>query len=256
MSTKQFKVKLSRKVHDLSLPLSIEALVLADVGYVAKTIAENMHPGYRAVDAKEIKQPKAPAAPASPRSKQESISRGSGGHGGVGGSNSSSSENLGCSGIIQGCITLVGLLIVLAIVSQCSDKGGNPSSSPTTNDIPEANVEGEAAQGSARPVSLVGMDTSPRQEPSAEQAQSIADTASQAVAAEAASGIAGARARIVDSRDRIVLQSGPKMSSKNVAKIDTGSVVQVVSDEGKWVQVRTEDGLVGYVRRTQLEKLQ
>lgn len=241
--SKQFKVKLYIKDLTHGLPASIETIVLADEWWVAKQIAENMHPGYRAQDADEIKSPEPP---------DDGPSRlGRGGN-----VTSSPSENLGCSGIIKGAMTLVGLLIVLAIVSQCSDKGGNPSSSPTTSDIPEVNVEGEAAQGSTRPVSLVGMDTSPRQEPSAEQTQSTADTASQAVVAEAAPGIAGARARIVDSRDRIVLQSGPKMSSKNVAKIDTGSVVQVVSDEGKWVQVRTEDGLVGYVRRTQLETLQ
>lgn len=241
--TKQFKVKLYIKDLTHGLPASIETIVLADEWWVAKQIAENMHPGYRAQDAEEIKSPEPP-------------DDGSFTRGGRGYVTTSPSENLGCSGIIKGGITLVGLLIVLSIVSQCSDKGGNPSSSPATSDIPEANVEGEAAQGSARPVSLVGMDTSPRQDTSAEQVQSTADTPSQAVAAEAAAGIAGARARIVDSRDRIVLQSGPKMSAKNVAKIDTGSVVQVMSDEGKWVQVRTEDGLVGYVRRTQLEPLQ
>ena len=104
--------------------------------------------------------------------------------------------------------------------------------------------------------SIVGMDTTPRQQASAEQSQSIADAAGQSAAVEVAPGLVGSRARIVDSRDRIVLQSGPKMSSKNVAKIDTGSTVQVVSDEGKWVQVRTEEGQIGYVRRKQLEPVQ
>lgn len=250
--SKQFKVTLWRNDESLrdpkklSMPMRIETVVYANDIFGAKSIAENSNPGYRTTEAVEIKQPKPPASGSSGPSR---VGRGEN-------ATSSPSENLGCGGIIKGGITLVGLLMVLAIVSQCSDKGGNPSSSPTTGDIPEANVEGEAAQGSARPASLVGMHTKPRQEPNAEQAQSIADTASQAVAAEATPGIAGARSRIVDSRDRIVLQSGPKMSSKNVAKIDTGSVVQVVSDEGKWVQVRTEDGLIGYVRRTQLETLQ
>lgn len=249
--TKQYKVKLRQKTMTQGQPYLIEAIVLGEDPWVARKIAENMHPGYMADEADELKQPEAPAAPYSSGADEGSYS--GAGRGYV---TTSPSGNLGCSGIIKGGITLVGLLIVLAIVSQCSDKGGNPSSSPTASDIPEANVEGEASQGSARPVSLVGMDTTPRQDTSAEQSQSTADTASQAAAAVPASGIAGARARIVDSRDRIVLQSGPKMSAKNVAKIDTGSVVQVVSDEGKWVQVRTEDGLVGYVRRTQLETLQ
>lgn len=237
--SRQYKVTLWRSDESLrdpksvQMPMRIEAVVYANDLFGAKNIAENTNRGYRATEAVEIKQPKPPAS-------------GSGGN-----VASSPSESRGCSGIIQGGMTLVGLLIVLAIVSQCSDKGGNPSSSQAPSSIPEANLEAEATQESARPISLV--DTTPHQDSKAEQAQSIADTASQSAAFESAPGAAGSRARIVDSRDRIVLQSGPKMSSKNVAKIDVGSVVQVVSDEGKWVQVRTEDGLVGYVRRTQLE---
>lgn len=62
-------------------------------------------------------------------------------------------------------------------------------------------------------------------------------------------------ARIVDSRKRIVLQSGPKMSSKDVTRIDAGSVVKVLSGEGKWGHLQT-DGLVDYVRRTGLEAIE
>ncbi|WP_084590680.1 SH3 domain-containing protein [Arenimonas metalli] len=46
------------------------------------------------------------------------------------------------------------------------------------------------------------------------------------------------------------------MASKNVTKIETGSVVEVISREGKWVRVRTAGGLLGYVRQSQLEPVE
>lgn len=251
--SKQYKVTLHRKGIDHKLPYSIDVIVIARTGTEAKALAENSNPSYRAFGAQEVKQPKAP-----PVQKSWGIEgSGSARAGGVRGKVSNPSENLGCGGIIKGGMTLVGLLIVLAIVSQCSDKGSGPSSVPATATIPEANLEGDVGQGEARAESLVGMKTTPQQEAAGERAQPVANAASQSAGTDASPSVAVAgHARVVDSRERIVLQSGPKMSSKNVAKINTGSVVQVISDEGKWVEVRTEDGMIGYVRKTQLEPLQ
>jgi len=60
-------------------------------------------------------------------------------------------------------------------------------------------------------------------------------------------------ATIVDRRRSIVLQSGPGITSRNVASIPTGSRVRAGNLSGKWVLVRTEGGQTGYVRRKQLE---
>ncbi|WP_081420442.1 SH3 domain-containing protein [Pseudoxanthomonas sp. Root630] len=240
MGEKIYQVELHKKFHaPKGYPQTIKVRVIANLPYQAEDSAKAQNPHYETKfnAVKEIKEPSASGSNSS-------------------GSTSSGDDLLGCSGILKGCITLVGLLIVFLIVSQCSDKGGNPSSSPATTSIPEANLKEGAPQGAAREESLIGMSTTARQQLSAEQAQSIADAASRSAAPEVAPGLIGSRARIVDSRDRIVLQSGPKMSSRNVAKIDSGSTVQVLSDEGRWVQVRTEDGQVGYVRRKQLESVQ
>lgn len=240
MGEKIYQVELRKKFHaPKGYPETIKVRVIANLPYQAEASAKAQNPHYETKfnAVKEIKEPSAPGSKSS-------------------GSTSSGEDLLGCSGILKGCITLVGLLIVFVVVSQCSDKSGEPSSSPATTLIPEANLEEDAPQGAAREESLVGVNTTPRQQHSAEQAQSIADAASQSSVPEVASGLVGSSARIVDARDRIVLQSGPKMSSRNVAKIDSGSTVEVLSDEGKWIQVRTEEGQVGYVRRKQLESVQ
>lgn len=154
---------------------------------------------------------------------------------------------------MQGTITILVLLVVLAGLGMCkgeSDQGG-PSTADTSPAPSSAANEDNHLQAPRE--SIVGMDMTPR------PSNQVEDEAS-APGADAASNIPATpfspyAARIVDSRKRIVLQSGPKMSSKNVAKIDTGTVVQVIEPGEKWVQVRTDDGLVGYVRATQLETL-
>lgn len=240
MGEKIYQVELQKKFGaPKDYPETIKVRVIANLAYQAEASAKAQNPHYRTHinSVKELKEPSSSGSNSS-------------------GSAYSGEDFLGCSGILKGCITLVCLLIVLVAVSQCSDEGGNPSSPPTTTSIPEAILEEGGAQGTVREESLIGMDTKPRQQASAAQAQSTADAASRSAVVEVTPGMAGSRARIVDSRNRIVLQSGPKMSSRNVAKIDTGSTVQVVSDEGKWVQVRTDEGQVGYVRRKQLEPVQ
>ncbi len=57
---------------------------------------------------------------------------------------------------------------------------------------------------------------------------------------------------IVDRRESIVLQSGPGLTSKNVARLLSGSKVMAASSTGKWIRVQTPDGLIGYVRQKQL----
>ena len=56
-----------------------------------------------------------------------------------------------------------------------------------------------------------------------------------------------------DDRGHIVLQSGPRMRSKNVTTLPSGTRVAADATSGKWIQVRTTDGLTGYVRERQLE---
>lgn len=63
------------------------------------------------------------------------------------------------------------------------------------------------------------------------------------------------RAVIVDRRRSVVLQSEPRMLSRNVAKIPAGIVVAAQTDAGKWIKIRTDDGRTGYVRGKQLQFL-
>ena len=64
-----------------------------------------------------------------------------------------------------------------------------------------------------------------------------------------------ANAVLKDSRGKVVLQEGPRMTSKNVSVLPSGTPVKVETTNGKWIRVRTSDGLVGYVRERQLEFL-
>lgn len=59
-------------------------------------------------------------------------------------------------------------------------------------------------------------------------------------------------AQLVDRRGKIVLQSEPRMSSRNVATLLAGSRVFASSNEGKWIEIQTQDGQVGFVRLRQL----
>lgn len=61
------------------------------------------------------------------------------------------------------------------------------------------------------------------------------------------------RARLVDSRGVVVLQSGPGITSRNVTRLDAGNLIRAESVDGKWIRVKTNDGLVGFVRAKQLE---
>lgn len=65
-------------------------------------------------------------------------------------------------------------------------------------------------------------------------------------------GEASLRARLVDNRGKIVLQSGPSMFSRNVAELPAGTAVRAEVTGEKWVRVTTDSGLVGYVRKKQL----
>lgn len=59
-------------------------------------------------------------------------------------------------------------------------------------------------------------------------------------------------ATLVDSRGKIVLQSEPRMTSKNVTTLPSGSAVLAKSKDGKWIEIRTSDGQTGFVRFRQL----
>ncbi|WP_245559596.1 SH3 domain-containing protein [Luteimonas mephitis] len=61
------------------------------------------------------------------------------------------------------------------------------------------------------------------------------------------------KAILVDSRGTIVLQSGPSILSANVDKLQSGDSVFTAGRDGKWIKVRTNNGLVGYVRQKQLQ---
>ncbi len=60
-------------------------------------------------------------------------------------------------------------------------------------------------------------------------------------------------ATITDSRGEVVLQSGPGITSSNVAKLRSGEDVMAASYDGDWIMVQTQDNKMGYVRRKQLE---
>lgn len=238
MSNRQYKVKMYLNPGMRNLPNSIEVNVFAFSSHEAKQIAENGNHGYRAGYITEIKEriPKKESA-----SKMKSAaSYSSREHYG-----SSNSENSGFGGILKGLITLASLTIALLLTNKCSGPSEETSTSlaqlplPSTRDV---SVETQDDQVRER---VVDMDL-----PALAEGQATA-----AVSPAVTETTSTSRARIADSRDRIVLQSGPKMSSKNVAKIDTGTVVDVLSHEGKWVQVRTADGFVGFVRQSQLEFL-
>ena len=61
-------------------------------------------------------------------------------------------------------------------------------------------------------------------------------------------------ARIVDplGRASIVLQSTPSMLGKNLHQVAVGTLVHASGFDGEWINVRLDDGQVGYVRRKQL----
>lgn len=219
MNNRQFKIKLFRNPGVSNLPQTVEVVVSAFTSHDAKKIAENGNRGYRATFATEIKEP---------RARKESSSGSSGGaH-----TRSSHVDNLGCAGILKWLITLSALMIALLLINKCSAPGESAATSTQlpAPETPSIAVEPQKDQVQA---SVVDFDATP-----SESAKAV--TASKS------------RALIVDSRERIVLQSGPKMSSKNVAKVDTGSEVEVLSRSGKWVEVRTAGGLVGFVRQSQL----
>lgn len=154
---------------------------------------------------------------------------------------------------MQGTITILVLLVVLAGLGMC--KGNSNQEGPSTADAsPAINAPAsQDVQPQAPRESIVGMDMTPR--PSNQHEDEASAPGADNTSKTPATPFSPYAARIVNSRKRIVLQSGPRMSSKNVAKIDTGTVVQVIELGEKWVQVKTEDGLVGYVRVTQLETL-
>jgi hypothetical protein len=59
-------------------------------------------------------------------------------------------------------------------------------------------------------------------------------------------------ATLVDSRGKIVLQSEPRMTAKNVATLPSGASVRAKTKDGKWIEIQTNDGLTGFVRLRQL----
>lgn len=61
------------------------------------------------------------------------------------------------------------------------------------------------------------------------------------------------RAVLKDTRGRIVLQSKASIVSKNVAVLAPGTEVSLEERRGNWVRVKTDGGLVGYVREKQLD---
>lgn len=61
------------------------------------------------------------------------------------------------------------------------------------------------------------------------------------------------RARLVDSNERVVIQSKPAMTSKNIEVLAAGDIVHASSKDGKWIAVSIHDGRIGYVRKRQLE---
>lgn len=232
MSQKNWRVKLWRNGAAHTSPMTIETRVIAPNFFDAKAIAENMHPGYRATDVKEIKERKerGDASSGAASSSSEDVT---------------SDDKSGCRGMLSGLITLASLLVVLALVSKCGGPGATPErSAPSESQSPQAMTAGSEsvpAPSRAVPDEISNPVPASTLNPDTEGAEPLKyeDRSRQ-------------MARIVDSRNSIVLQSGPRMASKNVARIQTGSVVEVISHDGKWVQIRTEGGLLGYVRQRQL----
>lgn len=234
--SKKFKVKLTRRNSNDSLPYNVEEVVHAFTSKEAHELAKLRYPGYEAewFDIVEVKD--------SARSGVRS--------------SSSSSGGVGSLASIAGLI-VVGVLLwkssdIRQYVSEMKQASG-PAVDQLTTDPTEQAAWG-APQVAPHSGSVVGMDPTPRPAPakSASEESGVEQPGSHQLPTTPATSN---QARIVDSRDQIVLQSGPKMSAKNVAKIDSGSVVEVLSRDGKWVEVRTKDDLVGYVRSTQLEPL-
>lgn len=61
------------------------------------------------------------------------------------------------------------------------------------------------------------------------------------------------KATLFDDRGTIVLQSEPSIIGKNVAKLSSGDTVYTSTQDGKWIRIKTTDGLVGFVRQKQLQ---
>lgn len=236
MSQKNWRVKLWRNGAAHNSPMTIETRVLAPNFFDAKAIAENMHPGYRATDVNEIKERKE-RGDASSRAASSSSG------------DTTSDGDLGCRGVVSGLITLASLLVVLALVSRCAGPGAMPERTmPSASPSPEANAAHSLPQPTPSGEVIVEATTP--------EPNSTLNQGTEGAGSPSLEDRSRQMARVVDSRNSIVLQSGPRMSSKNVARVPTGSVVEVISYDGEWVQVQTEGGLLGYVRQRQLTPLE
>lgn len=240
--SKKFNIKLTRRNSNEMLPYFVEDVFPGATPQKAHELAKLRYPGYEAewYDIVEVDE-----APAVAKKGTRSTSSGTG----------------GAMFYLVGLV-VVGLLIwksgeirqYVAEMKQASgpevEQVGGGMADPT-----DQAADPNASDGEPRSQSLVGMDLTPRPAQVNQDGSGVASASAPAAGQLPATAATMTQARIVDSRKQIVLQAGPKMSAKNVAKIDTGSVVQVIEPGEKWVQVQTDDGLVGYVRATQLESL-
>lgn len=144
----------------------------------------------------------------------------------------------GCLGVTLGIVCIAGFLIYNALFSDSAQSAKKPSAEPVSSIV--------------SPVQVAPASTRSSESTDALQAAS-AEPAAQAPTTGDVDGAFPFPARIVDRRDEIVLQSGPGITSRNIAKLATGTVVQADSTEGKWIRVKTDDGLIGFVRRKQLD---
>lgn len=156
----------------------------------------------------------------------------------------------GCLGIALGIVCIAAYLAYRAMFPGDAQTGitapvGQAESiAPRAPEAPEASLA-RPGESDADATATVSGDEVP--------AESTAVSLSASPAVDTTGEEFPFAARLVDRRSKVVLQSGPGITSRNVAKLETGATVYASATDGKWIRVRTRDGLVGFVRRKQLD---
>ncbi|GAA5008048.1 hypothetical protein FNZ56_03670 [Pseudoluteimonas lycopersici] len=233
----------------------------------AKQILESRHPGRKAWFVTEIKQPASPqkttrpAAPPPPqRPRQRIYSRkhlidddssddigagnfsGNVDHSSYESARTRTSVASGCLGLIIAGLALIGLITFVRFFTVSTNHSLFPSESEIASPV-------APDQTAVTPVST----TAPALDPAPDLQIPLKKGDEEASNRNSVIVSFPYQAVIVDRRDSIVLQSEPRMLSKNVIRIPTGAQVRAATNEGKWIMVETADGAIGYVRRKQLE---
>lgn len=148
-----------------------------------------------------------------------------------------------------GCLVVVLVVIGFLAYSWFTDSGDNqaavaPSSSPAPMQTPQEPYRDRGAMEEQEHAPSVSQEVVSEQIDPPEQSDVVPSADTFKIPAV-----------LRDDRGHIVLQSGPLMRSKNVTTLPSGTRVLAETEDGKWIQVRTTDGLTGYVRQRQLEFL-